>query len=424
MPCTICCDAFNLTTKKMTKCPYCDIEVCMTCNKKYLIESIQDPHCMNCMKVWPLAIFKNMVPFVFITKDYKNHRENVLFEREVARLPETQVYADNIITVRKLETKRNEIHQNIDELYQEIGNLNQEIRARNGSDYSKNTKKTYIRSCPGEGCRGFLDTDWNCSICLTKVCSKCHEIMHHDHTCDEAILENVKAITASTKPCPTCGIPTFKINGCNQMWCTGCHTTWCWASGLVEKGVVHNPHYYEYLRQQSVNGEIPRNALDQPCDENLLITSRVLLNYLTKQKASKNSAYVVQQMTIHRNMVHLAYYMHQYHTEDIEEVNRKLRVKYIMNEIDEENFKIVLQKQEKLRTKKNAIWEILNTFNTVVIDIFHRAIQCKNITEYDTTIQEIRPINAYCNNLMGNVKIAYKCKVPIICANNYEIEME
>ena len=89
MQCTICCDAFNLSSKKKTECPYCKIEVCMTCNKKYLIESIQDPHCMNCMKVWPLEIFKNMVPYAFIIKDYKNHRENVLFEREVARLPET-----------------------------------------------------------------------------------------------------------------------------------------------------------------------------------------------------------------------------------------------------------------------------------------------------------------------------------------------
>lgn len=412
--CSICCDAFNLTYKKKTTCPYCNIDVCMACNKKYLIESIQDPHCMNCMKAWPFDVFKNMVPFSFITKDYKNHRENVLFEREVARLPETQAYADNIIAIRNLEEKKNK-------LFREINDLNNEIKVRNGSDFAINIKKTYVRSCPGDKCRGFLDTDWKCSLCSTEVCSKCHEIKHDCHACDEAILENVKAITASTKPCPTCGIPTFKINGCNQMWCTGCHTAWCWASGLVEKGVVHNPHYYEYLRQQSANGEIPRN---EHCDENALITSRVLLNYLIKQKVNQISVYFGQQMTIHRNMVHLDYYMQQYINGNIEELNRDLRVKYIMNDIDEEKFKIVLQKQEKQRIKKTAIWEIMNTFKTVVIDIFNRAIQCKNIADYEKIIQEMKPINAYCNNLMINVKMAYKCKVPIVDAEkNYEIMM-
>jgi len=375
---------------------------------------------MNCMKVWPLEIFKNMVPYAFIIKDYKNHRENVLFEREVARLPETQVYADNIITIRNLEETKSQVHKKITQMYLEITALNQEIRVRSGADFTINAKKTYIRSCPGDGCRGFLDTDWNCSLCLTKVCSKCHEIILDDHACDEAILENIKAITASTKPCPTCGIPTFKINGCNQMWCTGCHTAWCWASGLVEKGVVHNPHYYEYLRQQSENGEIPA----QPCDENALITSRVLMEYLISKKMIRTSAYMVHQMAIHRNMAHLEYYMRQYNTADVETVNRDLRIKYIMNDIDEEQFKIVLQKQERLRTKRVAIWEILNTFNTVVIDIFNRAIQCRNITEYEITMREIKPINEYCNNLMRNVKIAYKCKVPILHSDYYEIVME
>ena len=47
-----------------------------------------------------------MVHSVFIQKDYKAHRETVLYERELTMLPETQVYADNIILINELRDKR------------------------------------------------------------------------------------------------------------------------------------------------------------------------------------------------------------------------------------------------------------------------------------------------------------------------------
>ena len=312
------------------------------------------------MKAWPIEVFKNMVHSVFIQKDYKAHRETVLYERELTMLPETQVYADNIILINELRDKRANFFEEKRKIDQMIDDVNQEISVRRGNDFNKDSriKKSYIRSCPGDGCRGFLDTEWKCSLCLTKVCSKCHEIMNTDktmHVCDEAILENVKAIKDSTKPCPTCGIPTFKINGCNQMWCTSCHTTWCWRTGLVEKGVVHNPHFYEYLRQQSPNGQIPRNAGDEPCDENALVTNRALVNYLHEKKCNKASVYFGQQMAIHRNMAHLVYFMQQYYIGNIEDFNRDLRVKFIMNNITEVQFKTILQKQEKLRLRRTSI---------------------------------------------------------------------
>jgi hypothetical protein len=31
------------------------------------------------------------------------------------------------------------------------------------------------------------------------------------------------------------------------MFCTQCNTAFSWISGEIELGLVHNPHYYEYL---------------------------------------------------------------------------------------------------------------------------------------------------------------------------------
>jgi dolichol-phosphate mannosyltransferase len=82
-----------------------------------------------------------------------------------------------------------------------------------------------------------------------------------EHTCDPGVKETVALIIKESKPCPKCGERISKIDGCDQMWCIDCHTAFSWATGQLVNGVVHNPHYYEFLRQQG-NGVAPRNAGD------------------------------------------------------------------------------------------------------------------------------------------------------------------
>jgi hypothetical protein len=44
------------------------------------------------------------------------------------------------------------------------------------------------------------------------------------------------------------------------MWCVNCHTAFNWNSGLIDRGYVHNPEYFRYLRER--NEIIPRNPND------------------------------------------------------------------------------------------------------------------------------------------------------------------
>ena len=44
------------------------------------------------------------------------------------------------------------------------------------------------------------------------------------------------------KPCPRCTALISKVSGCDQMFCTQCHTTYSWITGQVTKGPVHNPY--------------------------------------------------------------------------------------------------------------------------------------------------------------------------------------
>jgi hypothetical protein len=62
------------------------------------------------------------------------------------------------------------------------------------------------------------------------------------------------------------------VKNCDQMWCIECKTAFSWSKGTVEVGIVHNPHYYQWMRQ---NGGMPRTDGMPPgagCNENQLVT--------------------------------------------------------------------------------------------------------------------------------------------------------
>jgi len=61
------------------------------------------------------------------------------------------------------------------------------------------------------------------------------------------------------------------VKNCDQMWCVECKTAFSWSKGTVEVGIVHNPHYFQWMRQ---NGGMHRtDALPGAgCNENRLNT--------------------------------------------------------------------------------------------------------------------------------------------------------
>jgi hypothetical protein len=126
------------------------------------------------------------------------------------------------------------------------------------SDNSGRRRKA-LRACPGDTCRGFLDEDWVCGICNMEVCAGCRSPIKGEHTCNKDDVESAKAIDKETRGCPKCATAIFKIDGCDQMWCTQCHTAFSWRTGAIETH-VHNPHFFEWMRraggQERALGEV------------------------------------------------------------------------------------------------------------------------------------------------------------------------
>ncbi len=277
MDCAICCETFNQSTRKTITCnnPDCEIEVCKTCVRTYLLGNSNDPHCMKCKTAWDQEFLISNLNRSFCKKDYKDHRMGMLLERELSKMPESMVAAEKQKTIDGMHVEIQDIDRDLNHFIKAVSAL-KEKKAKKQRDIwrlqSGNvsmTKKKFIMPCSVTNCRGFLSSAYKCEICEIYTCPDClvpigENRINNQHVCDEKTKENAQFIKETCKACPgMCGEFIFKIDGCDQMWCTTCHTAFSWRTGEIERGVVHNPHYYAAL--QNGGGMVPRAPGDVVC---------------------------------------------------------------------------------------------------------------------------------------------------------------
>ena len=347
---------------------------------------------MNCKKPWSREFLATSFTQVWMNTDYKAKREELLYDRERSLMPATQPYVEKEAqkrneekTIKKYEKEREELNaeyhkvRNMKELsvsdrykiLEDIDiNLNylatkakwctHRIGLLTGSE-TVEEKRRFVRACPANECRGFLSTSWKCGLCEVWVCPECHEMKGHDrdieHTCKPENLETARLLEKDSKPCPSCGSVIFKINGCDQMFCTQCNTAFSWNTGRIEKGRVHNPHYFEYLRQRG--GELNREIGDIPCGgvpDPRSYMHRVRKGYLPEKEPNIQNVMDAIQGAIHIENVTL----YRYRVNQVDD-NRDLRIKFMLNDFDEVEFKRLLQVREHGIERKGAIASVLNT---------------------------------------------------------------
>lgn len=452
MSCTVCIESYNLSTRKEISCPYCQYNACSACVRQYLLTTSQDAHCMNCRRQWGRDIMVERLPATFINKDFKKHREEVLYEREKSLLPDTQPRVQQTKMLRALQEENKRMQEELLKKMTEIAKIRNDIaeNQRNQNLYQSThalklfqNKRTFIRGCPVANCRGFINTEWQCGTCATYICSKCHEELgpnkeNPEHECKEENVETAKMIMSQTRPCPKCAVPIFKIDGCDQMWCTQCHTAFSWRTGDIETHRIHNPHFYEWQRDHGGNVPPPREPGDIPCgglpdiyhlqgwfritpDQLRAIRMNRInptINPITQQLPKEYTTL----MQIHRCINHVqAVEFHRYNNPGYVETNEDLRVRYLMNELSEEDFKLQLQQREKRNLKRRSIYMILEMFVQVSSDIFRNYLHMTQNTENSTQfIHEITELRNYVNQQLRKVSHQYSCRVPNI-SNQWDI---
>ena len=434
--CNVCVEKYNKTNRAKVTCR-CDYEACRLCIKTYLLNDTEDAHCMSCKVGWDRAFMSTSFEKSFMSKGYRDHREQILIEREISMLQATQPYVEREIKLEKLSIAMNELsikYQN------EMDNLRLDYQ-----DISENVKverKKFIRKCPSGDCHGFLSSALKCELCENFACSNCREVTgkttedREEHICDIQIVESIKFLEKDSKPCPKCASLTFKVIGCNSMWCVECHSSWNWVSGKIETGQIHNPEYFDWLKQ---NGSVPRNPNDIICgreiDNNFIINLlgafprtmakdwaettnwRGQLEYYNKKTYKRSDIYPFKEGTksnenfveIARNIIHIRHVeAPRFQTTDRLQDNLKLRIGFMRNKIEKEDFKKQIQKKEKENEKKHEINNVLGMYMNCMTDIFYRLV---DKPEDSKKIEiEMNALRNYVNDSLTRISTTFNSK--------------
>lgn len=225
--CAICCQPFTGVLRVQVNCPYCAFGACLKCVEQHLVTTgdAYDPKCMNCANPWSQDFIDDTLPKSFRFGALKKRRTDTLVDKEKALMPATTGLVDLELTARRMRkeikemsAERRELEERLRQLSATIRDDQETLREISGVrlDMHALERRTFVRPCPGDRCRGFLSTQWRCDICKVKVCAQCHEIedAEIEHVCLPENVETAKAINKETRPCPTCGTRIFKIDGC------------------------------------------------------------------------------------------------------------------------------------------------------------------------------------------------------------------
>ncbi len=442
--CPICCENYTSIIRKKCVCKYCNADTCAKCIERYLLDSIQDAHCLHCKVNYNDVTLREICTMTYLQQTYFKHRQEILVNREKANLPglqdmalEERKHRQNIIKINEIESEiidledirktkddeyitkytlmlsmkteeeKNVLRPLMKVLQKEIDNIKIQINNRrtlineirnpitNGVAKKEDSeeKKKFIRRCLRDGCQGFLSTAWKCGICEHYSCNKCFKVRgeKHDspHECIKEDVETADLIKKDSKPCPKCGEFITRSQGCSMMFCVSCQTPWDWNSGkIVTSGTIHNPHYYEWLQRTGGNTQTNRNPLDVPCG------------------GYPNGWELRKLPQIKRELYDTFYEFHRI-CQEIQDISTRtyrshldntatntVHVKFLLNDIDEKQWGQILAKNEKKRKRDQEVQEIFAAFRMVAVELINRIQNYTyNVNNKPYYISTVTPIN-------------------------------
>jgi hypothetical protein len=414
---------------------------------------------MSCKTPWDLEFVAENTDEKFHNVEYRDHRAKILLSTERSLLPATQPFVIEEIAQREVQKDVKELNENIKKCdnflrftWPKISRYRKMLARRRKLPVSPDNnamiakiqrrlafinsqrnecqilkssfkeelmclnyypekvvkeEKTSIRfigHCPQDECKGYLDSKYVCGLCEQKACRSCRQPMHTGEECDKDIVATVKMLAADTKSCPNCGVPIYKISGCSQMYHVECRTAFDWETGQIVHGRIHNPHFYEWQRK---HGGAAREAGDVRCggpvDFGRLIHRVRSCGYKGKwlERPYMLSGHI-------REIV-----LPKYRLVDNMNVNRDLRVKYLIGDYTEKRWLSEIKRREKKREKTQAIGMVLTMLADTIDDLLGNILTCNpgDIALFFVQLKELRVYT--CMNLT-KIEKRFQNKVPQI----------
>ncbi len=405
MECSICLEKKT----EYVECFSCSVVTCVECTKTYLLTDPDEAHCSKCKTGWNIKFLVTNFPKTWVTgnakSSYRTHRKEVMLETQKSQMHRTLAVVETKKEYYKAVEEKNKLLPIITDLRRKLREYKGKIKTyyRVISFYKKETvvsKVAFFCPCPVEMCKGMIKTKTKkCILCEVTVCTKCLDIKGwkkklsneksdgvtwDSHQCDPESVETAKEILKSTKACPKCGTRIFKIDGCDQMWCTECNTPFSWRTGIIETGTIHNPHAVAWFKQNKDTRGQERLLRGVQCGGlmDLFVFIEGLSNlrtcvsdggYYNSGCKDAGCGYCVCSK-IHRSVAEAARLIRS-QTPDEDKLD-ELREEYVLGIIDEKAWHRNIFLTERRHARKRANLRILETYQTLGIDqinSFHQA---------------------------------------------------
>jgi hypothetical protein len=453
MECSVCLGNFDI----IDACSKCEVRTCIKCMKHLLLTSLQHPCCHGCELPITRVDLVLKINKSFVFGPLKQHIEDLLWDAEQPRLITLQqIYTgmlgtmdevkDLIIQLRTLPSYMTKTElmiplrtaaqdptlQCLTSKIQEITKL---LRPSTGERKLKDAlirqirhklanisskvkidveEDRHFKKCSGDNCNGYI-IDGICGMCTTKMCLKCEKIFEVDHECDENDVASVELIKKETKQCPKCKTNIFKIEGCYQMWCTQCNVAFDWKTGkqLLSRN-IHNPHYFEYLRQLHDDDDIVRQLHDDIVehDNNAALNCRIedeISEMLGNQEIIKKLRGNDHCSEFYR-FIGETYDVDCTERED-ETITDKQRMDYLIGKMNKEKFKGLLSKVNKANEYMTERANIIRMFVIAGLEIIYGNHKKKDkVEKINDLIYYVNPLLMNLGNLYGYSYTFIKCQ--------------
>lgn len=370
---------------------------------------------MHCQVAFKYEHICDEFPKAFWQKDYKKHRETILFDLERAQCAATLPYV-------QMESEQDAIREDLHRSNEEIRRLRRQLimatrrhrdlqrRLEDHTLYRANPsaprQAEYHTPCNTPDCRGFVSkSDPQCACCKHRTCHRCQRTMQPDadHECNDDDVATVQELRRNSKQCPECRVNISKIDGCDQMFCVSCHTAFSWNTGQRVTGPIHNPHYFEVRAQLGANFPEARVGGGGGCDDALpdIRAFRAALQHpavvITKDsEATLRWATHIRQITIPTLRANGG-------REYSFQTNLRNRVAWMLKRRTDDEFRTEIHRNDKKSRFHGELAALFQMYVNVVGTLFHNIIVDRSMRSYP----DILTLKRYTREQLSTIKARY-----------------
>jgi hypothetical protein len=362
---------------------------------------------MNCKITFTKKFLVDSVGVTYVKTTWKKIEEDRLLEHEREQLTSTQP----LVNWEK-EFRRQKSRLRFGE--------RMTIPERPTESSYKNIKDFF--PCPNNSCRGFIEPGVsNCSVCNSKVCRTCREIMSSSqtHICNLDTIQTLSMLRQDSRPCPKCAAVINRSSGCNHMFCTQCRTHFDWETGNILKQSTngHYNHLESYARNL-VTRNVESESSDTTTNQEQQREECSAVRQISKETLLRRNPNIPEKIlrVLYDDYEIIQFAADSFYNEgslnmQLSNTLTNLRVSYLMNDIDEAVWKSRVYSVNKSFEYRLHCSQVFQLYSQGIFHFQHRLYELSEIpeTEFENFIQVVnRSFTSLADEYNSNVTIHLK----------------